>query len=277
MDWLREILGWELIPIKDHPVTIGKILFLIGIFIAARLLVIIVQYTINRRFSNIKWVDKGKQFALVQLAKYLIYTFTLVLGLQSLGFDITILLAGSTALFVGLGLALQGAFKDIISGVFILFEGTVSVGDIMEVDGIVGEVKEINFRCTYIETRDGISILIPNAHFLNDRVINWSVNNQVTRFRVDVGVSYESDIEFVTQLLLEAASNHPKIKTSPPPRVQLTKFNTSSIDFCVFFWSESIWDVEVTRSDVRYRIYHLFKENRIKIPFPQQDIYIHNK
>ena len=174
------------------------------ILLVVQLVIRSVEVIIKKRSEKYD-LDEGKKFAFIKLIKYFIYVLALVLVLESLGFDITLLLAGSAALLVGIGLGLQEIFRDLISGIIILFDGSIQVGDVIEIESLVGVVKEINIRTSKVRTRDGIIIIVPNGYFINQKVINWSNSNKLTRFKVDVGVAYGSDVRLVEKLLVECA------------------------------------------------------------------------
>jgi len=186
-----------------------------------------------------------------------------------------VLLFGSTALFVGLGFGLQEAFKDLVSGVILLFEGNVQVSDVIEMDnGIVGVVKVINLRTSKVRTRDGIMMVVPNSELINRRVVNWSNSNKLTRFHVTVGVAYGTDVEKVRDLLLEVAKKEDTITTRIPSFVRFSDFGDSALIFELHFWSEQVWRIENTKSNLRFEINKSFQQNKIQIPFPQRDLHI---
>ncbi|NJO91557.1 MAG: mechanosensitive ion channel [Chloroflexia bacterium] len=221
--------------------------------------------------------DVSRRTSIFQLTKYFIWVISLSIMFQAIGFSLSIFLAGSAALLVGIGLGLQQIFNDLISGLFILFEGTIKVGDIMEVDGIVGKVEKIQLRSTEFLSRDGMNIIVPNHKFITENVINWSFNNSFKRFDIEVGVAYGTDLEKVKNVLIACAASHPEVINADQamhPLVRLVAFGDSSINFQLLFWSKNIFRIENTRSDLRFAIDKAFKENSINIPFPQRDIHI---
>ncbi len=183
-------------------------------------------------------------------------------------------MASSAALFVGIGLGIQDVFKDVISGFVLLFGKTIKVGDVVEVEGIIGRVTDIDFRVSRVVTRDDIDMLIPNSKLVSEKVINWSFNNELTRFHVKIGVAYGSDVERIRDILISVAQNHPAITKSKKPFVRFTDFGESSLDFQLFFWSEQTFRIENILSDLRFDIDKEFKKNNITIPFPQRDIHM---
>lgn len=218
--------------------------------------------------------DLGTKSAIYQLLKYLIILLAFSSILDVFGIDLTLLLIGSSALLVGVGLGLQQTFNDLMSGFIMLFEGTVHVTDVVEIDGIVGRVQEIGIRTSKVRTRDDKILIIPNSKFIVDRVTNWSYDNIKTRFMVKVGVAYGTDPEYVKAALLEAALDNPQISNDPKPFVWFDDFGNSSLDFSLHFWTENIFRVEVLKSDLRFSIAAKFREKEIQIPFPQRDLHI---
>jgi small-conductance mechanosensitive channel len=222
-------------------------------------------------------LDSGRSFAFIQFTKYIIYTGIFIQALSIIGIKFTVIWGGAAALLVGIGLGLQQTFNDLISGLILLVEGTVEVGDIVEINGVVGTVINIGIRTSKIKSRDGISLLIPNSKLVGDSSTNWSHTVQTTRFQIKVGVAYSSDVQFVTNLLLDSVKNHPKILNKPEPRIQFKDFGNSSLDFEIHFFSNELLGIEFVKSDVRYKIMELFRVNNIEIPFPQQDIWFKNQ
>src|SRR5690606_8091737 len=193
-----------------------------------------------------------------------------VLSLEIVGFNLSVLLAGSAALLVGLGLGIQNLFSDYISGIVILVDASVKMGDVIEVNNIVGTVEEIRLRTTTILTRDDKYIIIPNSDLTRNELINWTHNALASRFEVTVGVDYSSDVELVTNLLKEAAAEEPGVLQKPAPFVRFNNFGDSSLDFSVYFWVEDVFRVENAKSQMRYRILDKFRKNGVSIPFPQR-------
>jgi small-conductance mechanosensitive channel len=270
----REFLESALIKTKEFDVTVFEILLILFILI----LTITVMRILKRVFRNReqkKEFDPGRSHAILQIIKYVIWIMAILLSFQAVGIKLTLLLAGSAALLVGLGLGLQQIFQDVMSGIAILFEGSLKVGDIVEIqDEIVGRVIEIGLRTSKIETRDNIVMVVPNSKFVTDIVINWSHMEKKTRFHINVGVAYGSDIEKVTRVLLECAQDHTSISTTPKPFVRFNDFGNSSLDFQLYFWTIETFQVETIKSDIRYKIDAAFRQNQIKIPYPQRDVHI---
>lgn len=277
LESLQQLLSYQFIATDRIKISLFSIITLLVIIIIARISVYIIGQLIKRARVNKEIIDKGKAYTITQLVKYFIYTFAAIFAIESLGLNISILIASSAALFVGIGLGLQNIFNDIVSGIFLLFEQSVAVGDVVEIDSLVGQVKEINIRTSRIKTRDGIMIIVPNSKLIGNSVINWSTENKQTRFIITVGVAYGSNTRLVEKLLIDCAKNHPKVNTNPQPIVRFSGFGDSSLDFELLFWTEDAWLVEVTKSDIRFSIDEAFRKNNITIPFPQRDLHLKNE
>jgi small-conductance mechanosensitive channel len=208
------------------------------------------------------------------LVKFIGWFVSIFVALKVMGINITGLILGSTALLVGLGLGLQNIFKDLVSGIFLLFEGSVKIGDIIEADGVIGKVMEINFRSTEVMTRDDVIIIIPNSKFVAEKVVNWTHEFEQVRFTVSIGLAFGSDVEKVFEVLESAMSGDPRISKSPKPFVRFVDFGESALQFDMMFWSKNTFRIENVKSDLRKVVYKKLAENGLTIPFPQRDIHI---
>ncbi len=270
---VRQFLEFELLKIKDYEITVFDILLIILLMTVARLLIWFLSSLLRRGFFRRKQVDKGRQEAVIQLIKYLIYVVVIILSLQITGIQLSLLLAGSAALLVGIGLGLQQTFNDLVSGLILLFEGSINIGDIVELDnGLVGRVTEVGLRTSKVETRDSIGIIVPNSKFINNNIINWSHNRSLTRFIIQVGVAYRNDPRHVEATLLASVQGHSEVAHNPTPLVRLKDFGDSSVLYELLFWTYSAWRIEHIKSDIRFVIFEKFKQEDIEIPFNQYDI-----
>lgn len=274
MERFREILEYQIYKIGNFELNVFDIVNLLIIFLVARFILWVFKKYFGRKHKEGN-IDQGKQYAILQLLTYLIYVIAIVVAIDSLGFKITVILAGSTALLVGLGLGLQDFFRDLIAGFIILSERTVTAGDIVEISGTIGQVKDVGLRTTSLITREDIVIIVPNTRLTNEHVINWSQNNsKVTRFEIKVGVAYGSDTALVSKLLIECAKNHKDVMKVPEPSVLFRNFGSSSLDFGLMFYSSNLFRIERTKSEIRFAIDKAFRENGVTIAFPQQDVWI---
>ena len=274
---LKEILNYTLIEKAHLHITVYSLLMAVFILIITEIIIWTISRIFKKRIYPRPGIDIGKSHTIYRLIKYFLWVIAISLVLQTVGLKLTFLLAGSAALLVGLGLGLQEIFKDIVSGLILLFEGNMKVNDVVEVEDEIGKVKEVGFRNTKIETRDNIIHIIPNSKFITEHVVNWSHIQKLTRFSVDVGVAYGSDVRLVEKVLHDCAISHPKVAKNPDPFVRFNSFGDSSLEFQIFFWTDDSFYVENTKSDIRFEIDKQFRKNKIQIPFPQRDVHIRTK
>lgn len=272
---LKEILEYNFISFGEIHLSLYHILLVLFILLFAKIAIWIFLRLMQKYFTR-KKVDRGRQYAFIQVLKYIVYTLTLFVALEAVGVKLSLVWGGAAALLVGIGLGLQQTFNDIISGLILLIEGTVEVDDIIEISGLVGSVTHIGIRTSKILTRDKISVIIPNSKLVVDNAINWSHDKSPTRFKLMIGISYDSDIELASHLLIQAAKEHSNVLKMPEPQVQFSDFGNSSLDFNLYFFSLDYLGIEFTKSEIRYRIIELFRQNDIKIPFPQRDLWLRN-
>lgn len=259
---------------KSLDFRISDILEIALIFLAARLAIWFLTQVVLGNYFKRQNIDYGSQFAINQLLKYFIYIVAGLLALESVGIQPTVLLAGSAALLVGIGLGLQQTFNDLISGIILLFDRTVEVGDFVQLGSLVGVVKKIGIRTSVLETRDDISVIVPNSKLVREQVVNWNHSDDKARFSVAVGVAYGTDTTLVKNLLLSVAKENPDILPTPEPFVRFTNFGDSSLDFELHFWSTRFMIIENVKSDLRFSIDDVFRKNNISIPFPQRDVWM---
>lgn len=254
--------------------NVTKILEAILIIMVARLIISILTQIILYGVYRNRDIDEGSQYALNQLLKYVIYVSAIIMALHALGINMTLVLGGAAALLVGIGLGLQQTFNDFISGIVLLFERTISVGDVISVNGVFGTVQKIGMRSSIVETREHITLVVPNSKLVNDSVNNLSHFTPIVRFSVFVGVAYGSDTELVKKLLLQAVHSIPRVLSRPQPFIRFANFGDSSLDFEILFFTRDHLFNEDIKSNIRFEIDKLFREHKISIPFPQQDIWI---
>jgi len=271
---LNSILNYEIFQLGDFKLLLGNLL--VGLIIAAGailLLFILKKIILKPRFF-INKIDEKRRIAAYSIIKYFIWIISVFIILKAAGVEIGPLLLGSSVLLIGLGFGLQNIFKDFVSGLFLLFEGTIKIGDVIEVDNIIGKVTEINLRSSEIFTRDDMTIIVPNSKFIVEQVVNWSHNEQKARFAVKVNVAYGSDTELVFKCLEETMSENGSVSKKPIPFVRFTDFGESSLNFEMLFYSKNIFRIENVKSDLRRNVYLKLKENGLAIPFPQRDVHI---
>ena len=267
---------YPLLNFSTYIITPIDLVEVLLIWVIARLILWLLTRVLLGRIFKRNNVDSGRQFAVIQLIKYIIYTFAFVSIFQALGFSFSLIWAGSAALLVGVGLGLQQTFNDLFSGLVLLGEGTVEVDDILEVEGTIGRVVSIGLRTSKMVTRDRIDLIIPNSILVTEKVVNWSHFQSSTRFEVKVGVAYGSDIELVQRLLMQSVEEVEGVMKNPKAQVQLQAFGDSSLDFGLYFFSKDFWRIEFIKSNIRLRILTLFEEHDIEIPFPQRVTWSHD-
>lgn len=272
---LQDILNWGFhfgSGEKAIHITIGLLLLITVSFVLASFILKVVRKLFTRRMEV---TDKQKFVSVFKFIKYVVYIIVIFSVLSLAGVNITPFLAASAALFVGLGLALQELFQDVIAGIFIIVDKSLLVGDVIESDGKVARVVDIKLRTTRAITRDDKIIIIPNHKFISDTIINYTQNHKITRESVVVGVAYGSDTRLVEKLLLESVANQRGVLKKPKPFVQFIDFGDSALIFNLcFFINDSFIDPGI-KSDIRFTIDALFRENKVTIPFPQRDVHFY--
>ncbi len=227
---------------------------------------------IERRMANRRHIDPGLSYTIRRLIRYLIITCGLLVALnQAFNLDLTSIAVIFTALSVGIGFGLQYIASDIASGFILLFERPIRIGDRITIGEDEGDVQSINLRTTIVTTNDRIAIIVPNSKLVSQRVVNWSYGDPRARIAIPIGVADDSDIQLVTDTLIEAAQNVANVLSDPQPNVQFLKFGDYSLDFRLLVWTNQPRRHVQIRSDINYRIAELFRERTIRIPYPTQE------
>ncbi|MBX3277250.1 MAG: mechanosensitive ion channel [Acidobacteria bacterium] len=272
---LEEWLYFPIFKIGDTQLTLWTIVYflllLVVLFaVAGRLRKILVERILIR--TNL---DAGARAAVGSITRYLVLLVGLLVVLQTVGIDLTTLNVIAGAVGIGIGFGLQNIASNFISGIIILFERPVKVGDRIEVGDVNGDVIEIGARATTVSTNDNIAIIIPNSKFITENVINWKHNDDKVRFRIPVGVAYGSDVRKVERVLLEVAAENESVLTQPAPSVLFTGFGDSSLNFSLLVWTRSMVHRRGSLiSALNFAIDEKFRQHGIEIPFPQRDLHI---
>ena len=259
---------------QEVRIAVWTLLLVILSFVGARLFLKWIRVLLTR---NMQEPDKLKFISFFKFVQYITYIIVGFAVLSASGINVTPFLAASAALLVGLGLALQELFQDVIGGVFIFIDKSLLVGDIVEVDGKVARVLEVTLRTTRAITRDDKIVVIPNHKFISEIIINYTQNHKTTRESVKIGVAYVSDVKKVEALLLQSVSEQRGVLKTPKSFVLFDDFGESALQFSVLFFISDSFSVPKIKSEIRFRIDQLFREHNISIPFPQRDIHIINK
>ena len=269
MEKIKSIFQYN-IGLGDAQMSVGSFLVMVLLIVALYFTMRFVRRLLTRKLSEER---KGKFKPVFSFFNYLLYTVIVLLALQNAGVNLNALLAASAALLVGVGFALQTFFQDIISGIFILIDQTVHVGDIIELDGKVGRVENITLRTTRAVTRDNKVLVIPNHKYLTTTLFNWTENNKVTGESINISVAYETDIKKFKKIIIEVAVQHPDVIKTKDPILLFQDFGESSLDFTLIVFTENAFKGGIIKSDIRFAIEQALRLNNIEIPFPQRVIH----
>ena len=273
METLNNILEFELIGIGDYKIRVYTLVIVFFIFLITQAILGLIRKTLFRRSKDANF-DHGNTYAIFQIIKYVVWVIAIGFILETIGIKVTLLIAGSAALLVGVGLGLQQTFNDIISGIILLSEKSIKINDILEIDGDIVEIQHIGLRTSKGLNRSDISIIIPNSLITTNKVINWSHQKKKTRFKINVGVAYGSDVDLVVKVLEESVVEHPAFLDGNLVEARFVDFGNSSLDFEVLFFSENIFRIDKVKSEIRIIINRNFNANNITIPFPQMDLHL---
>ncbi len=270
-----EVFTTTLFTLGESEISLGTILYFIVAFILLGYL--------SRRFRNFLVnkvllranFERGARNSIGMIARFIVLFIGTIIIIQSAGIDLSSLSLLAGALGVGIGFGLQNITDNFISGIIILFEKPIKVGDRIEVGDVEGDVTNISVRATTVLTNDNISIIVPNSEFISSKVINWSHNDRNIRYKVPVGVSYNEDPQVVRDILMNVADENEHVLKSPKPYVFFDEFGDSSLNFTLAIWTSSHTDKpKILKSELYFSIFEKFKEKGIEIPFPQRDIHI---
>ncbi|GAB3343456.1 mechanosensitive ion channel [Marivirga atlantica] len=272
---LNDILHVTIFEVKGTDFTILTLFYImiatvLLIFASKRLSNLLVSRILSRYIK-----DPGIEASIGTIFRYSLIVIGFITIFQTVGFDLSTLSLLAGALGVGIGFGLQNITNNFISGIIILFERPIKVGDRIEVGDINGDVQSISMRSTTVVTNDNISVIVPNSEFINSRVINWSHNDSIVRFKIPIGVSYNEDPQKVRQVVIDAADSISGILKEPKPDLWFDAYGDSSLNFNLIIWtSEYTQRPNNLKSQVYYEVFKRFSENNIEIPFPQRDLHV---
>lgn len=280
MDWeeflnyAREVLSFQLFSISETPVTVASILIFLLLLTFFILAGIFARRALNRRvFKRIK-IDPGTSYTLSRITQYTIITIGVLVSFNFVGINLSSLTVIFGLLSVGIGFGLQNITANFISGLIILFERPISVGDRVVVSDIEGDVTEINIRATMVRTVNNIFIIVPNSEFVSKNVINYSHGDPSYRLDIGVGVSYKSDLDTVLKALEEVAENNKSVMQNPDPEVHLIEFGESSWNMELRVWIPDVKHYPRIRNELNQSIVRTFQKYDVEIPFPQRDLHM---
>jgi potassium-dependent mechanosensitive channel len=271
---LMQTLTSPIFTLGQSQYSIIYLLFLLVLLLGLTIFAGAATNLLKTRILQFTGIDRGAQEAIAIVTKYTIIILGAIVLLQVWGLDLSSLTILASALGVGIGFGFQDIAKNFGSGVILLFERPIQVGDFVQVGDIEGTIERIGGRSTLLRTVDEVSIIVPNSRFLEDKVINWSYKNPVSRLRIPVGVAYGSDIHAVKKALLEAAQEQAGILAIPAPTIFFTGFGDSSLHFLLLVWTSTPSKQYLIKSNLYFRIEELFRKYHIQIPFPQRDLHL---
>ena len=267
-------LSWNA-PLPAIQLSLFQIFLLLGLLIAVFWFSSQTKRFLFNRFLAKSGLDRGLQYAIAQIVSNLVLIVGIIVVLDNAGIHLGALTVFAGAVGVGVGFGLQNIASNFISGLVILAERPIAIGDRIEVAGIAGQVQQIRARSTVILTNDNIAIIVPNTKFIDSTVTNWTYGDQRVRFRIPVGVAYGSDVNKVRDVLIAAAREHPAALKDPAPNAYIDRFGDSSIDFELIVWSQEMsYKPRRFKSDLNYLIEKHLREAGIEIPNPRRDVRI---
>jgi small-conductance mechanosensitive channel len=272
-DFFGEILNKEY-RMGSGTFTIGKILlFFLAIWVSvviAKIVRVILEEDVLERFS----LKKGIPRMISVMTRYTLIVIGVFVAVSLAGMSLDNLTIILGAFSVGIGFGLQNIFNNLVSGLILLFERPIQIGDVVEVGSLVGNIKSMGIRSSNLKTFDGAEVIVPNGHLVSNEVINWTLSDKTRRIEIFAGVAYGSDVHKVKKLLLKILSDHPDIIDKPEPQVYFNDLGESSLDFRLLFWTNNFDEWLRIKSEVVFKIYDTLNEEGIEIPFPQRDIHV---
>jgi len=274
LDTILDYLRTPLIELSGTPVTTLTLVTAIAIIVVARLIGSIIGRSVDRVFA-MRGLDQGLRFAIGKILRYAITTIGVIVALSTVGINTSAVMAGGAVLLVGIGFGLQKLAENFISGLLLLIERPVRKGDYIDVGGVLGTVEDIGLRATHVVSRDGLTVIVPNASLITNTVINHSQPSHTRRIWVRVGVAYGTDLDHATKILLEVAAGEPKLQTEPAPDVRHDGFGESAITLALVAWIREAKEEALVSSKLRFAIARAFRAHQIVIPVPQREIHVH--
>lgn len=269
------LLDHRLFRIGGTPVTVESVLTSLVIFAASWILSRALRWLVVYRIPARRSIALGTRYAIGRILGYLVLFLGLTVALQSVGVNLAALAVFGGALGIGIGIGLQDIAKNFISGLIILFERPIQVGDRIEIGDVGGDVVEVRARATVVRTNDDVHLIVPNSKFISDTVTNRSFGHRRVRYRIPVSVAYGSDPRAVEAALLEAAGHSTTVLDEPPPAVRFRQFGESSLDFDLLCWTSAMLNRPgAFRSELNFLVHDALKQHGIEIPFPRRDVRI---
>ena len=272
--FVSHLLHYKLFEINRTPVTLSSIVMFIVVITFFYMLSRLLQNLLRNKILAHFRIDPGTQFTMARISHYLVMIIGLILAFQFIGIDLSGLAVIIGLLSVGIGFGLQNITSNFIAGVILLFERPIKIGDRVTVGRTEGDVVAINMRSTTIRSLNNIAIIVPNSEFISSQVINWSYGDPKVRLVVEVGVSYNSDLETVVRALREVAEESPYVLKDPEPDVLLSSFGDSAWNMELRVWLPDPYRYYFMRSEINSGIVRKFRQLNIEIPYPQRDLHV---
>ena len=273
-EWMSAIWRFELFRIGDQPVLVSQCVIALFILAVGVALARRVSRVVVSRLARLPGVKPNAVAAIEKLVFYALVLVVVAVALQTVSIPVSAFAVLGGAFAIGLGFGAQNLFNNFISGLILILEQPIRVGDVIEVDGQRGNVEDVGARCTRIRRGDGVDLLVPNSKLLENTVVNWTLDDRLIRTTVKVGVAYGSDVPKVVEILETAAQDTPGVFRGKKPVVVFEDFAADALAFAVQFWIDVDDDAEL-RSDVRFAIEAKCRAAGIEIAFPQRDLHLH--
>lgn len=271
---ILELLNYTLFRIGDTAITLSGLAGAVLIFVAFLILSAFLQRLINPLLNKRLERSPGVAYAISRFIHYLVVLIGLSMAGKLVGVDMSSFAIVVGFLSVGIGFGLQNITSNFISGLILLIERPISVGDLVEVEGHIGRVLDIRMRATLINTLDNVAIIVPNSLFIQNKVVNWSHGDLRIRLHAGVGVAYGSDLELVRETLLQVAREHQEVLERPVPEVRFISFGDSSLNMDLLAWIANPGRQYIVQSELNFAIDAAFRKAGISIPFPQRDLHV---
>jgi potassium efflux system protein len=263
-----------LFSLGGDPITPLSVLILIIIILMTWIIAGRARWILERRVSQLTGMDVGTLHAIGALVRYGILFMGFFVGLRSVGFQLDAVLVVLGALGVGIGFGLQNIANNFVSGLILLVERPIKVGDVINVGGELGSVERVGIRATTLRKFDQTQAIVPNGELISTTVTNWTLDDRRARLDFTVGVAYGSTTQLVEQLLREAVTDHPNVLSDPEPRILFVEFGDSSLNFRILAYVNDLMNRLTTLSDLHFAIDKAFREQQVEIPFPQRDLHL---
>lgn len=263
-----------LFKIQDVGITISHLVVAIIAVLLSLIISRIIRTTLRNQIFKKFEIDQGLEYALLRFVHYVILLIGVYIGLKTINLPLGAVVGLLAVVGVGIGFGLQNLASNFISGIILLLERPVKVGDRLEVNDVWGDVKRINLRTTLIETPDNIAIIVPNSKLLETEVINYSYGDPKIRLQIPVGIAYGSDCKKATEIMVQAALDNPRILKDPTPKTWFREFGDSSLNFILLCWIPSATIKFDVISEINHAIDNGFRANGVEIPFPQRDLHL---